>query len=694
MEAIELNCHLLVNAPNQITPYLAVQFYKRLPTVPMKHTFLCLLTLTTVVALAQTPAKKRPIAPHDIYRLQTISDPQVSPDGKWISYVLSSVDSTKDKRNADVWMASWDGKESVQLTNSPDGESKPRFSPDGKYISFVSARQGATKPQLWLMDRRGGEAKKLTDLKADLDDYEWAPDGKRIALALRDQDYADSAKTKVRKPFVMDRFHFKADIKGYLDSGAVHLYVFDVATKKMEQLTNGRYDEESPAWSPDGTKLAFVSNRSDDPDKNQNTDIYVIEARKGATMKPLTTWSGSDSDPVWSPDGKQIAYRRSTAAGNFLMYDQPMLAIVSASGGEPRLLSAAQDRPVRNPRWSKDGKSIGVLVDDDRQVYVGQYNVADGKFTKLSGGDRAFGNLEPVTANAWLTTLSDPQHPAELYALENGTPRPLTHVQDDFLAPLQLATVTGFSSKSSDGTTVSNLLFRPANAPAGQKMPTIFFIHGGPVGQDGYGFDLTRQLLAAGGYVVVAVNYRGSNGRGLDFTKAIYADWGNKEVQDILGAADYAVANNMADPDRMGIGGWSYGGILTNYTIATDTRFKAAASGAGSGLQLTMYGSDQYTNQYENELGAPWKNPEKWMQISYPFLKADRIKTPTMFMASEKDFNVPVAGSEQMYQALRSLGVPTQLIIYPGQYHGITTPSYQRDRAERYLRWFDTYLKK
>ena len=164
-------------------------------------------------------------------------------------------------------------------------------------------------------------------------------------------------------------------------------------------------------------------------------------------------------------------------------------------------------------------------------------------------------------------------------------------------------------------------------------------------------------------------------------------------MEDILGAADYAVANNIADPDRLGIGGWSYGGILTNYTIATDTRFKAAASGAGSGLQLTMYGIDQYANQYENELGAPWVNPDKWLKISYPFLHADRIKTPTIFMASEKDFNVPVAGSEQMYQALRSLGVPTQLIIYPGQFHGITTPSYQKDRAERYNRWFDKYLK-
>ncbi|QHW00570.1 S9 family peptidase [Spirosoma endbachense] len=652
-----------------------------------------LFALASLSCFAQTVPKKRPITPKDIYRLQTISDPQLSPDGKWITYGLSTVDTTKDKRNSDLWMVSWDGKESVQLTNSPDGESKARFSPDGKYISFVSARQGATKGQIWLMDRRGGEAKKLTDLKTDLDDYVWSPDSKRLALVLRDPDYADSAKTKVRKPYVLDRYHFKADIKGYLEKGSVHLYVYDIADKKLDTLTTGIFDETSPVWSPDGSQLAFVSNRSEDPDRNQNTDIYVIDAHKGASMKQLTNWSGSDNNPVWSPDGKRIAYLRSTASGNFLMYDQPILAVMNRDGGEPTLLSKALDRPVRNPRWAKDGQTIGVLVQDDRQTYVGNYTLSDGKFTKVVAGNRSFSELEAVTAGNWLTQLSDPQTPAELYAIENGTPRRLTHVHDAFLAPLELATVEGFTSKSKDGAQVSNILLKPANTPANKKLPTVFYIHGGPVSQDEFSFDLTRQLLSAGGYAVVAVNYRGSNGRGLDYTKAIYADWGNKEVLDILGAADYVVEKGIADPDRLGIGGWSYGGILTNYTIATDTRFKAAASGAGSSLQLSMYGVDQYTNQYENELGAPWKNTDKWLKLSYPFLKADRIKTPTMFMAGEKDFNVPAVGSEQMFQALRSLGIPTQLIIYPGQFHGITVPSYQKDRVDRYLQWFDKYLK-
>jgi dipeptidyl aminopeptidase/acylaminoacyl peptidase len=193
--------------------------------------------------------------------------------------------------------------------------------------------------------------------------------------------------------------------------------------------------------------------------------------------------------------------------------------------------------------------------------------------------------------------------------------------------------------------------------------------------------------------VVVAVNYRGSNGRGAAFQKAIFADWGNKEVLDLLGAMDHVQKIGLADPLRLGIGGWSYGGILTNYAIATDNRFKAAISGAGSSNQISMYGTDMYITQYENELGPPWKAQDVWMKVSYPFFHADRIKTPTLFMGGEKDFNVPLLGSEQMYQALKSLGVDTQLVIYPGQFHGITIPSYRKDRLERYLAWYDKYVK-
>lgn len=641
--------------------------------------------------------EKRPIGPADVYRYQHIADPQVSPDGNWVLYTLTSVDTTKDKRNKDIWMISWDGKDNVQLTNSPKGESSPKFSPDGKYISFTATRSDKEdddeeKSQVFLLDRRGGEAKKLTDVKGDIEDYIWKPDGSGILMVIKDPDYADTAKTKVRTPYVMDRYKFKQDYDGYLDRRNSHLYYFDIKNKKLDTLTTGIYNETSPAFSPDGSAIAFSSNRTADPDKNNNSDIYVMQAKAGAEMKKITTWAGSDESPVWSPDGKSIAYQQSSSDEPFTMYGISYLAVISKDGGEPVLLNKSIDRPIRNQRWSRDGKTISVLMEDDRQCNIVSFDVKSGAMTKLTKGDKSFAEIE-TTNDKWIATMSEPQLPGELYAVENENTRRLTHVQDSFLAPLKLAKVEGFQSKSKDGTLVSGLLYTPVDAVPGKKLPLILFIHGGPVGQDEYEFDITRQIYAAAGYAVAAVNYRGSSGRGTAFTKAIYGDWGNKEVVDIVGAANHLIKQGIADENRMGIAGWSYGGISTNYVIASDPRFKAAVSGAGSSLQLSMYGSDEYISQYEKELGVPWKNLDKWVKVSYPFFHADRIKTPTLFMASQNDFNVPVVGAEQMYQALKSIGVPTELVIYPGQNHGIIVPSYLKDRFQRHLGWFDKYLK-
>jgi len=639
-------------------------------------------------------ASKRPLRPADLYRLPAVSDPQLSPDGKWVAYTMTTIDSIKDKRTSAIWMISTDGSQDLRMTNSPEGESRPRWSPDAKYLSFLSSRQESKGSQVWLMDRRGGEGRRLTEIKGGVNDYAWSPDGQQLLLTLTDQEPEDTGKVKTTKPYVIDRYKYKEDVEGYqFKKLYTHLYLFSISTKKIDTLTRGAYDDGAAVWSPDGAAIAFVSNRTADPDKNENSDLYTIAARPGSTPRQLTTWKGADNSPRWSPDGQYIAYSRSTSDADYIMYDQPILALISKDGGEPKLLTAALDRPVRSPRWSKDGKNIIAQVTDDRQQYLATFSPADGKMTKLADGPRSFGPAEAISDDSWLTTLSEPQLPTELFVLEKGKPRRLTHHMDEFLTPLSLAAVEGFNSRSSDGTQVSGLLFRPATAAPGQKLPLILFIHGGPVGQDDYGFDLTRQMLAAGGYAVAAVNYRGSNGRGLDFCKIISADWGNKEVIDLHGAVDYLVKQGIADPEKLAVGGWSYGGILTDYLIAADTRFKAATSGAGTGFTLSLYGVDQYVNQYNNEIGAPWKSIDKYLKISYPLLKADKIRTPTLFLSGEKDFNVPTAGSEQMYQALRTLGITTELIIYPGQFHGITMPSYQKDRLERYMAWYGKYLK-
>jgi dipeptidyl aminopeptidase/acylaminoacyl peptidase len=653
----------------------------------MKKLFLLPLLLVALSASAQ-----RAITPSDIYNLKSISDPQVSPDGKWVAYVLSTPDSAKDKSDSDIWMISWDGKESVKLTASKEGESKPRWSPDGKYLTFVSSRYETKKSQIWRMDRRGGEAEKLTDLKYSIDEYVWSPDSKKIALIIQDQESKDEEekKDKTAKPIMIDRYHFKSDGDGYLERKRHHLYMFDVETKKLDTLTTGDFDNQNPVWSPDSKKIVFVSNRTADADRNGNTDLWVMEAKKGATLKQLTTWADSDTQPAWSPDGKWISYLKSQTP-EYDIYDQPQIAIISAEGGTPKILNATLDRDVSAPRWSADSRSVWVTVEDDRRSHVTSFDL-DGNKKVITSGDRVFNNLQRGAGDNWVAMSSDPMTPFEIFAIENGTSRRLTFVNDAFMKKVKLATVEAFDSKSIDGTRVGNFLFWPANQPKDKKLPVIMWIHGGPTSQDDFSFDLIPQIFAAQGYAVATVNYRGSNGRGLTYSSAISGDWGNKEVMDILGATDHLIKTGRADENKLGIGGWSYGGILTDYVTATDPRFKAAASGAGSALQLSMYGTDQYTIQYETELGVPWKNMDKWMKVSYPFLNVEKIKTPTLYMVGEKDFNVPAAGSEQMYQALKSLGVPTQFVVYPNQHHGLAVPSYQKDRYTRYLEWFNKYM--
>jgi dipeptidyl aminopeptidase/acylaminoacyl peptidase len=656
----------------------------------MRKIFL-LIVVSSFVTAAHA---QRNLRPSDVYRLKSVSEPAVSPDEKWVAYTVSSPDSTTDSYNENVWMTSIDGKQSVQLTHTEEDESTPRWSPDGKYLSFLSGRDDAKKKaQVWIMNRLGGEARQLTKLKSAVSDFHWSPDSRKLLLVIKDQEVRpDSIKDKPAKPIVVDRYHFKEDGEGYLENKRTHLYLFDIESQKLDTLTSGKYDHSDPSWSPDGKFIAFTSNRTEDPDRNTNTDIWIIEAKPKSKPRQLTTWLDYDRRPVWSPDGKTIAYLRSISP-EWDAYDEPQLAVVPMEGGNPVLLSEKLDRSINNPQWSKDGESVLALIEDDRRRYIMTFDVAAKTYKKLSTGDRSITIVKPLENNRFLIQMSESTYPSELFLFENNNYQKLTDHNTDFIKSIKLATVEPFDFKNREGLTIGGLLYRPHGKQKGEKLPLILWIHGGPVAQDEFEFDFTVQMLAARGYAVASVNYRGSNGRGYAFSKAIFGDWGNKEVIDLIDGVNHLIKTGVADESKLGIGGWSYGGILTDYTTATDSRFKAAASGAGSALQLTMYGTDQYTQQYEMELGVPWKNMKKWMKISYPFFNIDKIKTPTLYMVGENDFNVPAIGSEQMYQGLRSMGIPTELIIYPDQNHGLAVPSYWKDRYERYWKWFDKYLK-
>jgi dipeptidyl aminopeptidase/acylaminoacyl peptidase len=656
-------------------------------------------------------AEKRLLDFGDIAWLSDVSDAELSPDGEWIAYVVRTSNLEKDRRYGDIWMVSWDGTRTVQLTHTAaESESQPEFSPDGRYISFLAARGDEDdenkKSQVWILDRSGGEARKLTDFKGGVSEYAWSPDGKKLAVIASDPDPEetekegkDGKKEKTPKPIVIDRYQFKRDVDGYLRRLRDHLYLFDLASSTVETLTTGDYDDSKPSWSPDGTLIAFSSKRGGDPDRHENSDLFLIEARAGATGKQLTRFQGPDNDfgsrAVFSPDGKQIAYLRGSSP-TYTSYDMARLAVVPVAGGEEHLVSPDLDRAVSDPSWSSDGKWIYFLLEDDRNQVPARVPAGGGTIETL--GERqgvVYGLTVARAGNAdrLAVVASTPQQPAEVMAVEGKSLRALSSHNRELLDAVELGALEGLEFESRDGTVVHGILVKPPSYQSGRRYPTIAFIHGGPVGQDGFEFDYTWQLLAAKGYVVVAPNYRGSSGRGFQFTRAINADWGHLEVQDVIAAVDHLVAQGIADPERLGIGGWSYGGMTTNYTIATDTRFKAAVSGAGVSNMLAAYGTDQYIRQYENEIGLPWKDIQPYLKISFPFYEAERIKTPTLFLCGEKDFNVPLINSEQMYQALKSLGIETQLVIYPGQNHGLTRPSYLRDRAERYVAWFDRFLK-
>jgi dipeptidyl aminopeptidase/acylaminoacyl peptidase len=656
-----------------------------------------LLAVLVVPALgAQAPAK-RPIRPSDINLLRDVNDPRISPDGRWVAYAVSTVDTAKDRNSTDLWMVSWDGAQRIRLTHTEEAsESAPRWSPDGRWLAFRSGRgEGTTGSQVWLLDRRGGEAVKITDYKGGVSELVWSPDGRRLALIVEDPDPADAdttKKAKTKPPIVIDRYKFKQDYEGYLGAQRSHLWVFDVETRKGQQITTGPYDESDPVWSPDGKRIAFVSKRGEDPDRTQDFNVWVVDAVPGAAVQQLTSFEGEDGGSLaWSPDGRWIAFLQS-GEPKYYAYQQSRLAVVPATGGATRVLTDKLDRPVADPEWTADGSAIVVTVEDDRTRYVARVRVSDGAVQPLTRGPQVVRSVELGPRGTMAMLVSNDTMPYELHVLEKGALRRLSHHNDSLVAALRLGRVEDFTSRSRDGTEVHSLLTKPADWVASRKYPLLLRIHGGPNGQDEHAFDFERELFAANGYLVLEVNYRGSAGRGSAFQTAIFADWGNLEVVDLLGAVDEAVRLGLADPDKLGIGGWSYGGILTNQVIARDRRFKAATSGAGQGNALAGYGTDMYTLEYETELGKPWADLDAWTRVSRPFLHADRIVTPTLFVCGQDDWNVPLINSEQMYQALKSQGRKTELVIYPGEAHEIRRPSFVLDRMERYLAWYGEHL--
>ena len=622
----------------------------------------------------------------DLARLADLTEPDFSPDGERLVYTVTTPNLVEDKAQSDLWRVDYAGTRRTRLTDTPDSsEWRGQWSADGRWIAFLSDRkqpgedeEDATT-QVWTMPAAGGEARRVTDFADGVEDFIWSPDGRQLAIIALDPEFpAGTPKPKNPPPIVTERYQFKEDGSGYLGSRRKHLYLFDLASGKVEQLTSGAHDEQLPAWSPDGKLIAYVTKRGADPDRHLNFDLYVIEPKVGAGERQLTTFPGSDLDPywetrpAWSPDSSRIAYLQG-GEDKWIYYAPWQLAVIDVASGKATI-PAPIDRCFTKPRWSADGNSVYALIEQSLVTHLSRIDLADGKVTGLTHGDRFDYDLDVSAAGRIVVLGGDDHHPYEISAVEPEGLRALGK-HNEWLAGKQLADVEKIRFKAKDGTPLEGLLVKPVGYEAGKRYPTLLRLHGGPVYEFSHEFMADWQAYAAQGYAVVAINPRGSSGRGFDFAKAIYADWGNKDVEDVLAGVDHVVEMGIADPARLGIGGWSYGAILTNAVIARDTRFKAAISGAGASNMYAMYGHDQYIREYEIELGTPWANREVYDRASTRSCMRTGSRRRPCSSAAKPDFNVPCLGAEQMYQALRSLDVPTQLVIYPGENHGL-------DRAE------------
>jgi dipeptidyl aminopeptidase/acylaminoacyl peptidase len=642
---------------------------------------------------AETP---RNFSIDDALALKNVSDPRVSPDGKWIAYVVRSIDLEEDSSSSDIYMVPFEGGEPIAMTRSTESDSSPRWSPDGRYLGFLSSR-GEDKSQIWLLDRRGGEPFQLSSVKGGVNTFSWSPDGKRIVLVSKDPDpnedkaEGEDKEKKTKPPVVVTRLQFKRDRIGYLDDRRTHIYVLDVESKEEEPITSGPYDDSSPVWSPDGEQIAFVSNRTEEPDSNDNTDIFVVSS-EGGEPRQLTKNPGTDRSPAWSPDGTTITYV-SSIKPELIWYATNHLAVVDVASGREKVLTESLDRNVAGPRFCSEGTTIFFVLEDSGNQHLARIPVAGGDIERIVPGDRTVRgyHLGPDRKTALL--ISEPHLPFEVFALAGtGEPKQVTTTNQALLSEVRLGEAENIHFKSKDGTEVEGFVTKPPDFVQGKRYPTILRIHGGPVSQFSHQFSEEWQVFAGAGYVVVAANPRGSSGYGEDFSKALFADWGNKDFQDVMAAVDHAIELGYTDADKLGVGGWSYGGILTNYVITQTDRFKAAVSGASETNYLACYGTDHYQHEWEKELGLPWENRELYLKLS-PITRVDKIVTPTLIMCGELDWNVPLNQSEQLYQSLRRLGRDTMLVIYPGQSHGIRKPTYQKDRYERYLEWYGRLLK-
>jgi dipeptidyl aminopeptidase/acylaminoacyl peptidase len=665
-----------------------------------------LLTLPLPPASAQT----RGVTPDDYLAFETLGDPHFSPDGRTIVYTVTHVDQRQNRRVSQIWTIAADGSGSPKpLNTGPQSSSQPRWRGDGRAIAFVSSRaepgapDGApVKPQLWLLPLDGGAPKKLTSLANGVNSYQWSPDGSRL-VAVSSSGPSDTAKSPsdVRH---YGHANYKFNDSGWFDDKRTHLWVIDAGRGAALEITSGQdWNDTDPQWSPDGTKIAFVSDRTGKAfDFSENTDVWVVDAGGGTPVK-ISDHELPDNSPRWSPDGQTIAFLSPPSERAHLK-----IWLASSRGGGPSRMAVDDlDLIPTALRWSGDGKALYFETGVKGTSQVFRVDLAARKATQLTSGERTVRFFDVSDKSHRVTyAVNDPTHLDDLFVADMPVlldaarvwqgEQQLTHLNASLWPQLQLSKVERVAFKGADGWPVDGFLMKPIGFDRAKKYPMVLSIHGGPAGM--YGFDWFHefQVYASRGWAVFFTNPRGSTGYGEKFDRGIQGEWGGKDYVDVMNGVDAVLAANpWIDPEKLGVTGGSYGGYLTNWIVGHTTRFKAAVTLRGisnfvsdEGTRDGAYGhADDFGGDLFEKFDAYWN--------ASPLKYAKNVKTPTLVLHQDNDFRVPIEQGEQWFRALRHFGVPSEIVFFPRENHNMTRtgePKHLVESLKWQVYWFDRYL--
>jgi len=711
-------------------------------------------TLVLALTLSAHSQPRRMSAP-DILRVATVGDPQISPNGEWVVYSVSTTEG--DQTSSTLWLArtgeapsasptsrqtetrrNWEFSRTQARPLLPAGWSatNPRWSPDSRSIAFLATHED--QPGVWITGISRGAPRFVASVRTTNffityagEPFAWSPDSRMIAFVSASEEGND----KSDDPRVIDRIRYKSRTS-FVDHLRTHVWITEIDAPQPRQLTSGPYYDHALSFSPRGDEIAFISNHEVDPDANNNSDIFAVNLQ--GQVRQITDTPGCEYEPAWSPDGKWIAYtatKRDVTTIDSVAEDTHVW-VTSASGDLRRELTASQDRRARNPRWRSDNRGIYFSANDHGQTLVFEVNLEQGKVLPVFGAidqtksnrSSSTGSLDsdaPITLDQRIqvssfsvsnqlisgevvdgpnrypfqiatiaAVISDPSHPGELWIGRGNLLTRLSNHNESLRRATPLIEPEEFHFKSFDGTEIQGWLMKPVDWREDRKYPLLLNIHGGPHGMYGYSFNSSFQVLAARGYAVLYLNPRGSNGYGQKFSDGTLNEWGGGDYRDLMAGVDEALRRySWIDRDRLGVTGGSYGGFMTNWIITQTSRFKAAVSVASVSNLISFYSTSLYQDLIHAEFGGfPWDNYDLLWQWS-PIRYARQAQTPTLFIHGEQDNDVHITQAEEMYMALRRRGVDTVLVRYPREGHGLREPRHRVDSLERTLAWFDRYLK-